>query len=125
MPYSYLHYLRLRFNLFPPTHCSCCNHGSDLLHSEYIDRLENLRRRSMKSCKRDWPRKLIGSRIFIKSHNFIKSLRKKKKGKEVAPPLQERPSRKRDWPGKLIKALRKKKGRQVEIPLQERGEDGV
>jgi hypothetical protein len=95
------------------------------LHSEYIDRLENLRRRSMKSCKRDWPRKLIGSRIFIKSHNFIKSLRKKKKGKEVAPPLQERPSRKRDWPGKLIKALRKKKGRQVEIPLQERGEDGV
>jgi hypothetical protein len=52
-------------------------------------------------------------------------LRKKKKGKEVAPPLQERPSRKRDWPGRLIKALRKKKGRQVEIPLQERGEDGV
>jgi hypothetical protein len=121
MPYSYLHYLRLRFNLFPPTHCNCCNHGSDFLHLEDIDRLKNLLNRSRKGRKRDWLRKFVNSQKFID----IKSLRKKKKGKEVATPLQERPSRKRDWSRRLIKALRKKKGREVEMPLQERGEDGV
>ena len=121
MPYPYLQYLRLRFNFFPPTHCTCCNHGSEFLHLENIDRLENLLNRSRKGRKRGWARKFVKSRRLIKYRNFIRSLRKKRKGKEVERTQPERPVRKRDWPGKLIRFLRKKKGREIEIPLQERG----
>jgi hypothetical protein len=116
MPYPYLQYLRLRFNFFPPTHCTCCNHGSEFLHLENIDRLQNLLNRSRKGRKRDWARKFGKSRRFVRYRNFIRSLRRKKKGEEVDTPRQERLSWKREWPGKLVGFLRKRKGGEVEVP---------
>lgn len=122
MPYLYLHYLRLRFSVFPSTHCNCCNHGSDSLQLEVIDRLENLLRRSQNGRKRDWPRRLIKSPKTIKSQKFRKFIKSpwKKKSGEVKTPRKEVLSQNRDWSWRLVKSLRKKKGNEVETPLQER-----
>jgi len=121
MPYPYLQYLRLRFNFFPPTHCTCCNHGSEFLHLENIDRLQNLLNRSRKGRKRDWARKFVKSRRLIKYRNFIRSLRKKKKGKEVERTQPERPVRKRDWPGKLIRFRGRRRGGRLRYRSRIRG----
>ena len=125
MPFTYLHYLR-RFNIFTHTHCTCCDHGSEFLHEGVINRLEELLNRERRGRKRDRIRKFVRSRNFIRPSNFVKSfvksLRRKKKGKG---PRRERPDRKRDWSQRFIGFLRRKKSGEVEIPLQARGADGA